>query len=155
MVVTFYIKIYHSYNMVLFRRFLGPYSPQIWSNIVEIITIDSILANKNIVWKFFWRIRVFRKRDASKVSTFGPTLMPRFPLKNFSYWAIQICQNQCFISSSLSGENAITTWAIFPGNRAESQVKGLELKFETIHPNDSWSMSCKKAWFQHFPVLWL
>ena len=126
MVVTFYIKIYHSYNMVLFRRFLGPYSPQIWSNIVEIITIDSILADKNIVWKFFWRIRVFRKRDASKVSTFGPTLMPRFPLKNFSYWAIQICQNQCFISSSLSGENAITTWAIF--SRKQGRVTSQRIR---------------------------
>ena len=50
-------------------------------------------------------------------------------------------KRQGFISSPFFGKNTITCniWAIFPGNRVESKVKGLEPKSnKSFHPNDSW-----------------
>ena len=56
-----------------------------------------------------------------------------YSLKNFSHWAIQICQNQGSISSLLSGKIRLLN-ALFglflAGNRAGSQVKGSESKFD-------------------------
>ena len=64
-------------------------------------------------------------------------------------------KRQGFISSPFFGKNTITCniWAIFPGNRAESQVKGLEPK-----SNKSYFIQTipdLQFWLQHFPVLWL
>ena len=48
--------------------------PQIWSNVVEILTRDSTLANKNILgFEYLWTT------DGHKAITFGPALTARFP----------------------------------------------------------------------------
>ena len=50
--------------------FLGGYwtlTPQIWSNFVEIFTIGSNLANRNVVWKFCEGFKFIWKRDGPKV----------------------------------------------------------------------------------------
>ena len=98
----FCVPIQHPQNGP-FWNFFGTLLPQIWSNIAEILT--STLANKNIVSKIYEGFEFLWKRDGPKVSTFGSTLSPCFPLKmaeneqkqalvwkNFSHWAIQICQ---------------------------------------------------------------
>ena len=115
----------------------------IWSNIAEIFTRGSTLANKDIVSKIFEGFKYLWKREESKFSTFGPTLTTLFLLKMGKIQKIsnsaeklqpslQICQNEVFILSPLSGNNTITfcnIWKFLPGNRAGSQVKGVESKF--------------------------
>ena len=53
----------------------------IWSNIVEIFTRGSTVANKNKFWKAFEEFEYLWKRDGPKVSIFGPTLTHLFLLK--------------------------------------------------------------------------
>ena len=80
--------------------------------------------------------------------------------KNFSHRVIQICQNEVFISSPLSGKNTITFCNILdtlPGKRAGSQVKGVEsifYKYYFTHMIPG-QLPVKKIWFKYFPVLQL
>ena len=64
--------------------------------------------------------------------------------KNFS----QVCQNEGFISSSLSGKNMITIcniWAIFAKKRGiTSQRDRIKIWQILFHPHYSWPISCKK-----------
>ena len=69
--------------------------------------------------------------------------------KNFTLWAIQICQNQSFISSTLSGKSKITfinIWAIFARKQGEviSQKVTIEIWQILVHLHDFWSASGKK-----------
>ena len=123
--------------MALFGKFLDPNS-QIWSNIVEILTRGSTLANKNIVWKFFKGFEFLWKRNRPKVSTFGPTLIPGSPLKmveiekNRSAEKLQslgypiMSKSRLYLHSPL-GKNLITFGNIWASmNSVGSQDKGLE-----------------------------
>ena len=69
--------------------------------------------------------------------------------KNFSHWAIQICENQGSISSPLFGKNAITLcniWAIFARKEGEVTSQKVRIKIWQIlfYAHDSWSTFCKK-----------
>ena len=146
----------------LFGRFLGPYSPKM------VQYCRHSLANKNTVWKKIFRVQLFMEKGRTQSSTFGPTSTPLFLLKmakiekksavvrkNFSHWAIQICQSEVFISSSFSRKNTITfcnIWDIFTRKQdgvtsQRSRIKILQMIF---HPHDSWSSSCKKNLVQIF-----
>ena len=68
---------------------------------------------------------------------------------NFNHWAIQICQNQGFISSALSGKNTITfcnIWAIFAKKQGRVTNQRVRIKIWQIlyYPHNSWSTFCKK-----------
>ena len=141
------------HEIALFGRFFGR---------------GSTLANKNTVWKILEGLVYLWKRHRLRVSTFGPTLTPLFPLnmakihKN-KQWSEKlqplsypICQNEVFISSPFSEENTIT-FAIFGiflrGKRVgvtsqRSRIKVWQILF---YPHDSWSTSCKKVLDQIFP----
>ena len=78
--------------------------------------------------------------------------------KSFSRWAIQICQNQGFNSSPLSGKNTITfcnIWAIFARKQGgvTSQRAKIEVWQNLFHQHSSFQLPIKKFCFQHFPVL--
>ena len=91
------------HEMVFFGWILRSYS---LSSILPKFSLD-IEANKKIVSKFSEGFDFLWKRDEHKVCIFSPILTPHFPMKKakienkilflltkFSYWAIQICQNQ-------------------------------------------------------------
>ena len=107
----------------------------------------SVFATQDEV--FYHTKTVFKEQDGPKVCTFVSTLNPHYPLKmaevkkiikifqknkfffleNFNHWAIQICQNQDPIFSSLFGKNAITFALCGPflvGNRGGSHFQGSE-----------------------------
>ena len=114
------------------------------------------------MFEFFLKDSSFLwKTDGSIFSTFGPTLTPRFFLKiaemekvavgrdNFSHVSIQICQNQGFISSPLSGKKTITfcnIWAIFAGKQGGLTCQGVRIKIWQFlfHSHDSRSTFCQK-----------
>ena len=94
-----------------FLVFLKSHSP----NMVQfcwVFTRSSIQAEK----KFVSKLKFSQKTDVSTVCTFGLTLTPSFSLKmveikksifsrkNFSYQAIQICENQGPIPLSFPGK---------------------------------------------------
>ena len=69
--------------------------------------------------------------------------------KNFSHSAIQICQNQGFISSPFSEKNTIifcNIWAIFVTKQGGVSSQRARIKTWQIlfHSHDSLSTSCKK-----------
>ena len=72
----------------------------------------------------------------------------------FSHWSIQICENEVFIFSPLSGKNTIFSniWDIFTMKQGgvTSQRSRIKIWQILFHPNDSWSTSCKKILFQMF-----
>ena len=76
-----------------------------------------------ILYKAFWKTWIFTEAgDVHKVSVFGPTLTPIYPLKmtqiKNSYLAIQINKNQSPISFQFSMKTIITfcsIWAFFTG----------------------------------------
>ena len=130
----------------LFEEVFGPLLPQLWSNFAQILTRVNTIGSKNIVWKYFVWIWVFMEKGTDPKFALLVRLWPRM-----SYWrwpkskkmygktlAIglsksRLCQNQGSISSLLSGK----IWLLFTlfglflvGNRAESQVRGSESKFE-------------------------
>ena len=147
--------------------------PPIWCNIGKILNSGGTLANKNIVSNFFEGFFYLWKRDGPKVSTFAPTLTLLFLLK-----MAEIGSNKQHCSKTLAIElskyvkmkslphlpfpgKIRFSFAIFeiflPGNRAESQVKGGESKFDKycfIHTIPV-QIPVKKCWFKYFPVLWL
>ena len=150
-------------EIALFGRFLRPYS----TNMVQ------YCRNPHQRWysgkqkhylKIFWRIL----RDGPKVSTFGPTLTPLFLLKmikiekkqavvrkNFSHWAIQICQNESLSHLPFPGKTTITfcnIWDKFTRkqSRIASQRGRIKIWQILFHPHDSWSASCKKILVQIF-----
>ena len=134
--------------MALFGKFLDPNS-QIWSNIVEILTRGSTLANKNIVWKFLEGFEYLWKMDGPKVNIFGPTLSLLFLLKmvkiekisssaeklqplsypNMSKWSLYLL--------STFREKYDYFFVIFriilPANTAGSQIRGVESKFDKYY----------------------
>ena len=61
------MNIQHRWNGSYWENF-GPLLPQIWSNIAEILSKSSTLANKNIVWKKFEGFELSQKRGGSKFS---------------------------------------------------------------------------------------
>ena len=82
-----YVKNFQSFTyrfsiqeIAILGRFLGPYVP-IWSNIAEILTRGSTVADKNKFWKYFEGFDCLLKWDGPKVSTFGPTLTHLYLLK--------------------------------------------------------------------------
>ena len=111
------------------------------------------------------------KRNGPKVITFGPTLTPLFLLKvakiekNKQYFgktsATELSKyvKMKFLSALPFSGKMRLLFAIFgiflTGNRAGSQVKGLESKFDkyffmyTILVQ----LPVKKFWFKYFPVL--
>ena len=64
-----------------FWEVFGPLLPQIQSNTVEILTKGSALASKKFDKFFFEVFEFYRKKDAPKLTIFGPTLNLRFNLK--------------------------------------------------------------------------
>ena len=75
--------------------------------------------------------------------------------KNFSHWAIQICQNEVFISSPFSGKNKdyfLQYLGYFyqetgQDHKSKEGMKILQILFYT---NDFSSTSCKKVLVQIF-----
>ena len=75
--------------------------------------------------------------------------------KNFSRWAIQICQNQGFISSPLSGKNTISfciTWVIFARKQSgvTSERARINVWQNPFHPHNSDQLPPKKILFPTF-----
>ena len=75
--------------------------------------------------------------------------------KNFSHWAIQIYQNEVFISSPLSGKNTVTFCNICDifirkQGGVKSQRNRIKIWQKLFHPHDSGSTSCKKILVQIF-----
>ena len=95
-----------------------------WTQVVLIVV--------QIPFQAFWKARSFTERgNVHKVSVFGPTLTPIYPLKlakiKNSQLAIQIIQNQSPISFQLSVKTIITFCSIWTrvwlgnGSRAKDQ----------------------------------
>ena len=131
--------------MALFGKFLDPNS-QIWSNIVEILTRSSTLANKKFLWK----------RSIPKVCTFGPTLTPGFPLKMVEIeknrsaekllsLGYPIMSKSRLYHHSPLGENLITfcnIWAIFSRKKCGVTRQRVRIKIWQIlfDPHDASSL---------------
>ena len=141
------------HEIALFGRFFGR---------------GSTLANKNTVWKILGLVYLW-KRDRLKVSTFGPTLTPLFPLMMAKIDKNKDC---CGKTSAIELSKFVKMKPLshppFPrkirllfvifgifllGNRAgvtsqKSRIKVWQILF---YPHDSWSTSCKKVLDQIFP----
>ena len=118
----FCVSIQHPRNSP-FWEVLGPLLPQ------DGPILSTFSSKQKYCLKNFFRVQLFMERGRTQSSTFDPTSTLLFLLKmakiekksavvrkNFSHWAIQICQNEVFISSSFSRKNTITfcnIWDIF------------------------------------------
>ena len=152
------------------QSFLGGFwalTLPIWSNIAEILTRGSALANKNTVWilVLFWMIRVFMEKGRTQSYHYGLPLTPFFLLKMVKVEKkYAVCGKTSVIELSkyvkikslsplpFSGKIRLL-FAIFriflPGNTAGSQVKGVESKCDKyyfIHTIPD-QLPIKKFWF--------
>ena len=110
--------------------------------VFKVLRIDSVFMNSSF-WQDFYKKETDPK-FVVLVQLWQPIFFPedsqnrkRYEVvgKNFSYYAIQICQNQGSISSPLSKKNTITIWniwAIFARKQGRVTNKGLEPKFDKI-----------------------
>ena len=142
------------HEIALFGRFFGR---------------GSTLANKNTVWKILEGLVYLWKRDRLKVSTFGPTLTPLFPLNMAKiHKNKQWCGKTSAIELSKFVKMKSLSHLPFPrkirllfaifgiflrGKRVgvtsqRSRIKVWQILF---YPHDSWSTSCKKVLDQIFP----
>ena len=98
-------------------------------------------------FKHFGKLKFLQRRDIHKVSVFGPTLTPIYPLKmaeiKNSQLTIQIIQNQSPISFQISMKTIITfcsiwtffryDWVIDPGSKIiKSQLKLASLSRKSL-----------------------
>ena len=128
-----------------FWEVFGSLLPQIKSNIAEILTKGSTLAKKKFE-VFFEGFEFLLKRNEPKFGIFGLTFTPCFPLtiaevknhgrKTSTVGLSKYVKMKALSPLSFPGKIRLL-FPIFrlflPGNRAGSEVKGLESKFDKTY----------------------